>query len=115
MLDEDFLISLECQISNVLLHSKNASIRGFWCDGILLPDDEGEYATKLVNDRRKVLLSAYLGKSGEEHYELELNFGTKSLSKYARGLSIVECIPDAATDDWIEIDTKKKEITILLH
>src|SRR5689334_7462237 len=115
MLDKDFCISLECQISTVFLHSKNDSIRGFWCDGILLPDDESEYAKKLVNDKRKVLLSAYLGKSEEEYYELEPNFGKKSLSKYARDLSIVECIPDAATDDWIEIDTRKKKITISLH
>jgi hypothetical protein len=115
MLDEDFCNFLEYQISNALANSKNATIRGFWCDGILLPGNEGEYDKKWVNDKRTILLSAFFGRFGQERYELELNFGKMSFSKYARRLSIVDCIPDAATDDWIEINTKKKKIIIALH
>jgi hypothetical protein len=114
MLDEDFCNFLEYQISNALENSKNAAIRGFWCDGILLPDDESRYDRKLVNDNRKILLTAFFGKGGQDNYELTLNFGKKSLSKYARGLPIEECIPGTANDDWIEVDIMSKKLIVHL-
>jgi hypothetical protein len=114
MLNEDFCNFLEYQITAALYNSKNAAIRGFWCDGILLPDDEREYARKLVNDNRKILLTAFFGKHGQDTYELTLSFGKKCLSKYARGLSIEECIPNTGNGDWIEVDIMKKKLIVYL-
>ena len=82
-----------CGMFNVL---DIPELRGFWCDGVILTEDDEHYSKKSVNDRRFVLLDAYIGKSGKGEilYSVKLKFGRKAMSRYQRGLSICECLPD---------------------
>lgn len=50
----------------------------------------------VVNDKRHITLKAFIskGKQREGEYALLLHFGPKALSRYARELGILECIPD---------------------
>jgi len=50
MIDEDFCGFLEYQLSDGLETSTNEQLKGFWCDGILLPIYESEYSKKFVNE-----------------------------------------------------------------
>ncbi len=112
MLDQDFCTFLEYKISKTLELRNDEQLRGFWCDGVLLPDNLKEYSEKSVNDKRQIIMTAYMGKSGQEKYELTLRFGKKALSKYVRDLDIKECIPDIKDEGWFNIDVFNKQVTI---
>jgi hypothetical protein len=114
MLDQDFCTFLEYKITAAFENSKDEDLKGFWCDGITLPALEIYYSQKFVNDNRKIILTALIGKTGQDEYELTLNFGQQSLSKYARELDISECVPDPQNGKFFDVDTIKRTMTIQL-
>lgn len=114
MIDENFYRLLEYKICEALKNSSNEEVKTFWCDGVT-PGLEHEYTGKYVNDNKKILVTAYVGETGQDKYELTLNFGSKALSRYARGLSISPCIPESPGDDWFDIDILKRHIWIQLN
>ena len=115
MLDQDFCDYLEYEISKALWNSTNDQKRHFWCDGILLPNDQSEYSPKSINDKRKLSLTANFGIDGQAKYEMILRFGKKSLSRYSRNLDIRECIPNREDDDWITINEQSSLIIVDLE
>ena len=115
MLDDDFCNFLEYQLTLGFDHSDDESLRGFWCDGVVLPSNENEYSKKSVNDNRQVVAMAYMGKTEQEEYQLVIKFGVKALSRYARDLDIKDTIPDPEEKDWYKIDIDNKQIEIQLH
>ncbi|MFI5131053.1 MAG: hypothetical protein ACHQFX_13720 [Chitinophagales bacterium] len=115
MLDDDFCNFLEYQLTSAFENSDDKTLRGFWCDGIVLPSNENEFSKKSINDNRQVVAMAYLGKTGQEKYQLIIKFGKKALSRFARDLDIKDCVPDPETDDWYKVDTENKQIAIQLH
>ena len=115
MLDKEFCDFLEYHLTKSFKHSADDNIRSFWCDGIALPLIEKEYSQKTVNDKRQILLKAYIGKDGQDEYKLLMKFGNRSLSNYARGLDIKEHVPDQEKNDWYSVDIKNKQITIQLN
>jgi hypothetical protein len=114
MIDKDFCDFLEYQLSKSLFNSSDKHLKAFWCDGIILPLNENEYSKKSINDNRQVLVSAYFGKDGQDEYSMLIRFGSRSLSRYARGLDIKECVPSIEENDWYIIDEENKTITIQL-
>ena len=114
MLDIKFCEFLEHEMSKAFAESNNDQVKGFWCDGILLPTFENEYSKKFVNDNRKIVIIAFIGLSGQDKYELTLKFGNKALSRYARDLEISECVPNLENPDWFDIDIERKKILIQL-
>ena len=114
MLTNEFCKFLERQIEKVFASASADNIKHFCCDGILLPTFENEYSKKFVNDNRKVTMTAFIGTSGQDRYELTLNFGSKSLSKYSRDLELFECMPSSERDNWFDINTESKQIIIQL-
>jgi hypothetical protein len=114
MLTQQFLEILEFTITKAFSNSLNPKTKGFWCDGIVLLNNENEYSKKVINDKRLLNLKAFIGKSGQEEYKMTLHFGRKSLSKIIRDLDIESCIPNSENDEWIKIDTLNKEIIVKL-
>lgn len=114
MLNRAFCESLEIHITHAFPHFLDESFKHYWCDGVLLPTFEFEYAQKLINDKRQISLIAFLGKTGQDEYELILLFGNKSLSRNARGLDIQDCIPDPENVENYSIDMIKRKLTIQL-
>jgi hypothetical protein len=43
-----------------------------------------------------------------------LHFGPEALSRYARNLSIDECIPESPASEWFYIDVQQQKIEIRL-
>jgi hypothetical protein len=109
MLNQEFCENLEFALTKAFSTSSNPSLEGFWCDGILLSTNETDYSQKRINDTQKVCMFAFIGKDGQEKYELTLHFWEKSLSKYANNLDISSCIPTLNDSDWITIDVKLKK------
>jgi len=114
MLNNDFCAFLEFKISKAFANSTNDKVKGFWCDGVLLPTSEYAYSKKFINDNRQVVMTAFIGLSGQDKYELILKFGNKALSKYARDLDITECVPDPESSNWFDIDLERQQILINL-
>ncbi len=114
MIDQDFCDFLEYEICDAFTFSDNELVKGFWCDGVLLPTFENHYSQKFVNDNRKIVMIVFIGKTGGDKYELILNFGRKALSKYARGLAISDCVPDFKKPHSFDIDTVEKRLIIQL-
>ena len=114
MLDRDFCDFLEYHLTKTFLHSTDANVKGLWCDGVLLPNDENDYSRKSINDKREVWMKAFIGNDGQDEYTLLMRFGNRSLSKYARDLDLTDCIPNADESNWYVIDPKANKITIQL-
>jgi hypothetical protein len=114
MLDKIFCEALEYSLCDGLENVDDKDLKGFWCDGILLSEDDKYYSQKFVNDNKQVKMQIFVGKDGQTVYSLTLKFGNKALSRYARNLDIVECIPQADFQSWFKIDTSKKEIEVQL-
>jgi hypothetical protein len=113
MFDNDFCEYLEFEISKTLSNSITPETKGFWCDGILLPNIEDNHLQKVINDTKQLELTAFLGVNGQDKYRMIINFGNKSLSKNARNLDLKSCVP-SDNSNWILINTDKKEIDINL-
>lgn len=115
MLDQNFCSFLEYEISKILANTGNLMLKGFWCDGVLLPESKKEYSQKFVNNNKKVIMTAFIGKTGQEKYKLILKFGNQALSKYAKDLDISDCMPIVKDSNCFAIDTIKQELTIQLN
>ncbi len=114
MLYREFCDFLEYRICDLLVNSNDDRVKGFWCDGVLVPLSENYYSQKYVNDHRQVILKAHIGKDGQQEYDLTMNFGTKSLSKYAKNLDIQECVPNPDSENCFTIDTEKFKMELQL-
>jgi hypothetical protein len=114
MLDQNFREALEYRICDALANSQDEEVIGLWCDGVLLSEPDDHYSQKFVNDNRQVKMQARIGKDGQSLYSLTLRFGTKALSRFARKLDIIECIPQTDLENWFRIDTLMKEIEVQL-
>ncbi len=118
MLNKDFLIHLEFEISNALENASEKDKRSYWCDGILMPDLEDDYSQKTINDKRKIALRAVIPKGQYKNkdywWDLVLKFGKYSLRRYAKGKSLEDCVPNSENADWIELDVENKTIEVQL-
>lgn len=106
----DFCDRLEFHLTEMMLQFKDDSLRGFWCDGVLMPSDS-DLTKKKINDRRKVETTAFTGVSGQNRFKLTIHFGKYSLRRYAKGGSLTDCLPDAHD---FRIDLKKELIELYL-
>jgi hypothetical protein len=112
---EDFWTILEFRLSGDLYKTDIQELKGFWCDGIYLSPSDHQLKRKYINDNRKIHLTAWLGKTGQEEYDATIFFGSKAQSLYARNLPLVNSLPeDDFEEEWFLIDTKQKTIEIIL-
>ncbi len=111
--DEDFCARLEYHLTKTFESADDNKLKGFWCDGVLIPSIESQLTKKSVNDKRKIITKAWLGFDGQDEYEMTINFGQYSLRRYADGADLFNCLPSTDTLDWITLDMNKK--TIELH
>ncbi len=108
--NKDFCAHLEYHLGVTFEKSSRDEFRGFWCDGIM----HRRIAKKLINDTRLIETTAWLGKEGQDEYTMIIKLGEKALSRFAKGTSMIDCIPDSDGMDWIEIDIDKFKIQISL-
>ena len=113
--NKEFCDHLEYHLCWTFANSPNPVLRAFWCDGVLeLPSGHYQITKKSVNDTRRIDTTAWLGKSGQEVYDMTIRLGRYSLRRYAKGSNMIDCIPDEYTMDWISIDTENKVIEVCL-
>lgn len=123
--NEEFCTHLEYHLGATFEKSNRENLKGFWCDGVSwFPPFNKQITKKSVNDTRKIVTKAWIGKTesrsrkhskaGEGEYEMTIYLGKHSLRRYARGTSLIDCIPSDKNMDWVDIDIKMKTIAIRL-
>ncbi|WP_435624762.1 hypothetical protein [Flagellimonas sp.] len=113
--NEEFCTRLEFRLCKEFSDSNDSKLKGFWCDGVSWLPTDNQLTRKHVNDKRIIITKAWIGKSGQDVYQATIHFGKKSLSNYAKGKELTECIPELDSEtDWIEIDIEGKTIDIRL-
>ena len=113
--NEEFCSHLEYHLCRTFENSDKDEFNGFWCDGISKrPNIDCAVKKKNVNDTRRIETTGWLGKSGQDKYQVTIMFGKYSLRRYAKGSSLIDCIPSEKTMEWIDIDTENHSINIEL-
>tara|TARA_R110002124_G_scaffold286766_2_gene468633 strand:- start:2353 stop:2733 length:381 start_codon:yes stop_codon:yes gene_type:complete len=114
--NEEFCTQLEYRICHELEKSTDPELIGFWCDGVSWFPTENQLTKKNVNDKRKIETKSWIGKTGQTEFKATVHFGKKALSKYAKGMELIECIPDLESQtEWIKIDLENKNIEIKIN
>ncbi|MDD3050263.1 MAG: hypothetical protein PHR06_03880 [Candidatus Cloacimonetes bacterium] len=113
--NEDFCTYLEYHLGKVFRLSDRDDLKGFWCDGISpIPVPDSQLLKERVNDTGKIVTKAWIGKNGQDEYEMTIIFCKQSLDKYTKGYDLTGCIPSEENHDWYEIDTMNRTIKIFL-
>ncbi len=118
--NEDFCLQLEARLGMAFANSKDDELIHFWCDGIswapfIRDEDNWKYLNyENIRKSRKIATIAWLGITGQDQYELTIMIGEQALKKYSYGESIIDCIPEAETTEWVAIDTENGAITVRL-
>jgi hypothetical protein len=110
--DQDFCSHLEYHLCRTFKNSPDKDIQNIWCDGV--SDQAFVKTKKYVNDNRRLQTKAWIGKDGQDEFEMTIVFGNKALSKYARGLDLKDCLPSDVSMNWVEIHLDKKTIELRL-
>jgi hypothetical protein len=113
--NENFCNHLEYHLGLTFENSDRQDLNGFWCDGISWnPTSDNQLTKKSVNDIRQIVTKAWIGKDGQDEYEMKIRFGKYSLRRYSKGTEMIGCIPSSDSMDWIDIEPEHKKIEIRL-
>ncbi|MBK7298839.1 MAG: hypothetical protein IPI91_20410 [Flavobacteriales bacterium] len=97
--NEEFCTQLEYHLGQTFANSNRPDLKGFWCDGVSwFPAMDTQLTQKCVNDTRKIVTKAWIGKTGQDEYHMTIHFG-KSSSTFAKGTELIDCIPSEETLD----------------
>ncbi len=90
-------------------------IKAYWCDGIdSIPRNIIDLSKSNILKNKSIITKAWIGKSGQDEYEMEILLGDESIILYEQNESLIPCIPTSDFKDWINIDTSRKHIQIQL-
>jgi hypothetical protein len=105
--DQDFCSYLEFHLSKTFKNSDDRNLRALWCDGIV-------HTKSTILNSGQLETKAWIGRDGQEQYEMTIKFGPDSLSKFAKGLDLTATVPSDNSMDWINIDIHNKTIELQL-
>lgn len=112
--NQDFCVQLEYHLTRTFGNSEDKNLKGFWCDGVMMPFIDSQLTKKSVNDKRMIITKAWLGYDGQGEFEMTIKFGQHSLRRYAKGSDLADCLPSEDTTDWITLDIERKTIEVKL-
>lgn len=117
--NQEFCDYLERYINSVFEKNDDKRISALSCDGILPPFIDKQLTKKSVNDTKRMCGVTVFFLGGDAHsnntaYDLTIKFGKYSLRRYARGSSMVDCIPGVDSKKSIIIDTDNRKLEIRL-
>ncbi len=114
MIDQIFCDALELAISGGLANSSEKTVRNVCTDGILFDPSDRCFARKFVSDHKYVAINLYAITGPVAMYQVVLLFGNEALSRYARGLDLLGCIPANLDESNMQVSFKKAEILVAL-
>jgi myosin-crossreactive antigen len=112
--NEDFCVQLAYHLTRTFGNSEDKKLKGFWCDGVMMPFIESQLTKKSVNDTKKIVTKAWLGYNGQGEFEMTINFGETSRECYAKGSDLTDSLPSEESMDWIILNIERKTIELQL-
>ena len=106
---------LEFHLEQTFAKSPDHEISGFWCDGVAMPHHENHLTIKRLVEKKKITTMAWIGPDGQRPYEMTLKLGEKSIGNLLKGLSLIDCLPDVGSIDWISLDVDSGTIELQLN
>jgi hypothetical protein len=111
--DQEFCTNLEWKFDFDKMEDER--VKGFWCDGIdHFPEDFMSLAKSNIKKERRIKTKAWIGKDGQDVYDLTIHLGDKSIANYISGQSLIECIPADNFNKWIAIDAENLSMEVQL-
>lgn len=116
----DFCEHLEYHLCRTFKNVESKESRDFWCDGVSKApfynaDVNRNYLSiENILKTKEIVTAAWMGESGQDQYEMRLKLGSKSLSNYSQGLSLIDCLPGNKSMKWITLDVENKKIELRL-
>lgn len=86
----------------------NKEVKHYWCSGI------ESFETEEIVSKGELTTKAWIGNDGKGIYKMKIIFGTKSVTNFKNGKSLIDCIPKKGASKWIFIKPKSNEITLEL-
>ena len=112
--NEEFCTHLEWKLDFNDLD--NESLKGFWCDGVNhFPPDAKSLSKSNLEKNRVIKTTAWIGKDGQDIYQMEITFREISIDYYLQDKSLIDCIPEGNYKEWIGIDPESKTIKVKLR
>jgi hypothetical protein len=112
--NEDFCLPLAHHLTRTFGNSEDKKLKGFWCDGVMIPFIESQLTKKSVNDTKKIVTKAWLGYNGQGEFEMTIKFGETSRECYAKGSDLTDSLPSEESMDWITLNIERKTIELRL-
>lgn len=100
--NQDFCTDLEFHLCRAFENYHDDRLKGFWCDGV--SHEPLVKSKKTVNDNRKLMTKAWIGKTGQDEYEMTVRFRKYSLGRFLKGTSLADTLLSDQSMDWINID-----------
>lgn len=111
--NQEFCTHLEYRLNFGELEDER--VQGFWCDGIdYLPIEMRSLAKSVLRVNQEIKTKAWIGKSGQEIYEMTIRFGKESVENYLQNQSLIDCISKNSCKEWLKIEPEKKKVEIKL-
>ncbi|MEO0789892.1 MAG: hypothetical protein AAFY36_14580 [Bacteroidota bacterium] len=114
---DEFCSELEYKLSVDSFKSLgDQRVSGFWCDGIdHIPNNPRDLSINRIEQNRQISTRAWIGKDGQDLYEMTIHFGNDSIACYRMKKSIIDCIPEGDLCDWVRIWPEERRIEIYLE
>lgn len=111
--DENFCVYLEFHLTESFDYCSETDLNGFWCDGVACKPFFDRYLTRdnFVTEK-KIVTESWMGKTGQDKYEMTINFGKNSYLACLEGQDLKEFIPNFERTDWYLIDLEDQKIQI---
>lgn len=108
--NQQFCAELEHSLDFDHLNDKN--LWGFWCDGVdHLPADVKQLASENIRNKQEIVTKAWIGKDGQDHYDMAIKLGPVAVEKYLAGQNLSDCLPPKE----IKIAPEEKYIEVSLN
>ncbi|QNR23843.1 hypothetical protein [Croceimicrobium hydrocarbonivorans] len=112
--NENFCTHLEYQLGRSFGNSDRQDLKGFWCDGVSWDPIPDQLTKKSVQETRQIVTKAWIGKDGQDEYEMTIRLGQSALGRCAKGAEMLDCIPSSDSMNWIDIEPQNRRIVIRL-
>ncbi|SHM89910.1 hypothetical protein [Mucilaginibacter sp. OK098] len=88
----------------------------YWgCDGVDEPAINEQFTSRTITSIKQIITKAWIGPRGSGRYDMIIKLGRCSRRKALKGFSLENCLPDADSFDWVEVDVESCLIVVKLN
>jgi len=116
LFNEDFCVKLEFALCDAVEYSDNKPCWGFGCDGVNRPISEDErLSKKSIRNNQCIETTCLAGQVGQELYQIVVFLGKRALHAYAKGNTLIDCVPEDRSSEWWYAEPSNKYIEVYLE